>query len=235
MIMVSSLIKCLVLIACVLLSGCAPKIDVTIDSISSIQAKLQNRFILLPNDEEIPPTDLQFLEYARYIENALVDIGFEKAMNYDDANVAIFLDYGISDPLTYTYTYTVPVYGQTGVSTNTSGSVYNCGNSAIYSSNTTYYPTYGIVGLSERLGTEVVYVRHFSLLAADFKEFRSSSNIAELWNTKVTSVGASCDLREVFPALVVAAKEYIASNTCKRVSVTISQDDKRITELVSRQ
>lgn len=221
--MFSFLFKRVQIISLCFVCGCAPMVQVSVDSICSKEARLKTRFVLLPADENISQADLQFQEYAGYVEKALLDIGFECASSYEDANVAIVLSYGISEPQTYTYAYSVPVYGQTGIQTQSTGS--SCGRA--YSSYTTTSPIYGIVGTQERIGMSVNYVRGFSLLATDM------DRSIELWSTKVTSVGASGDLREIFPILVVASKDYMAANSGREICITISENDKRIAELLS--
>lgn len=213
------------------MASCSPRVNVEIDSICSPKAETKKRFVLLPNPNVSDGSDLQYAEFSSYIEKALIQRGFEKALCYDDANVAIMLGYGISDPISYTYTYSVPVYGQTGVNTKTNGFIHSTKNNANFHSTTTSEPTYGIIGSSDRIGVGISYVRHFSLIAGDLDEYKSSSKVAELWSTNVKSVGESGDLRYIFPILVAASNDYIASNTGKKITVSISQDDKRISEL----
>lgn len=210
-------------------NSCAPIYNVNVDSISSPTAKQKNRYILLPGNESSDETDLQFMEFATYTEKALHDSGFVKADCIEEADVAIYLHYGISDPLVSHYTYSLPVWGQTGVSASTtSGVVTRCGRSAIYSNQTTYTPNYGVVGSTTHVGTLISFARHFALLGVDIKKSEKNQNAVQLWSTKVNSVGESGDLRRVFPVLLGASQKYIATNTGGNITITLREDDAEV-------
>lgn len=83
-----------------LLSGCtsATKFYVNIDSICSPNATLKKKYVLIPAMKDVKSTDLQFIEYTKYIDNALISRGFIKANKVEDANMVIFLAYGIGNP-----------------------------------------------------------------------------------------------------------------------------------------
>lgn len=150
--------------------------------------------------------------------------GFTAASKADDADLAIFLSYGIGDPQTQQYTYSLPVWGQTGVSSaQTYGTATAYGNSASYSGTTTYTPSYGITGYSTHTGSVTTFFRHAQITGYDFKEFRQSNKQLQLWRTTITSTGTSGDLREVFPVLIGAAVPYIATNTGKQISVQLTE------------
>ncbi len=92
-------------------------------------------------------TSLEFIEFASYVERVLRAKGMQRVSEFGSADVAVFLSYGIGDPETSEYSYSLPVWGQTGVaSSHTSGSVNTYGNSATYSGTTTYTPSYGVTG-----------------------------------------------------------------------------------------
>jgi len=92
-----------IVIFCILflsLYGCAmtQKYHVDVDSISSPDADSKGKYILLSGIKDVKDTDLQFIEYTKYIETALISRGFFKANTIEDANVAIFLVYGMGKP-----------------------------------------------------------------------------------------------------------------------------------------
>lgn len=218
------------------LSGCAttPKFYVDIDSISSSNADLKKKYILFSGEEDVKDTDLQFIEYTKYIDNALISIGFVKANKVEDANIAIFLVYGIGNPQEHTYSYVLPMWGQTGVSSSTTyGSLNTFGNTATYSGTTTYNPTYGVTGYIPATGSYVTYFRFLKLTAVDLDEYKKSQKTNQLWQTTVTSTGADGDLRFVFPILVAASKEYLGSNTGKRIQIILTAEDQRVVEIKS--
>lgn len=216
------------------LNSCAvgPQFRVHIDSISDPGTEIKNKFVLLSGSKDIDEGSLQYREFAAYVERALLDRGFVKANDIGDASVAIFLVYGIGDPETHQYTYSLPIWGQTGVSSSsTYGTINTFGNTGTYSATTTYRPTYGIVGSSTHTGTSITYFRFFWLDAIDLDEYRHTEKVTQLWKTTVTSTGSSGDLRLVFPVLVGAAKEYFGTNTGKRVQLTLFENDKRVLDV----
>ncbi len=176
--------------------------------------------------------DLQFREYAAYVERALLSLGYTKGARLEDTDIAISLGYGIGEPETSQYTYSLPTYGQTGVSSaNTYGTVNTYGNSSTYSGTTTYTPTYGVTGSTTHTGTLTTYYRYMWLDAFDLEEFRKTKNRIQLWKTTVTSTGSSGDLRQVFPILVAASKPHIGSNTGKKINVVLTEKDKKVAEI----
>ena len=216
----------------VFLSGCATFFHVSVDSISSPEAESKKRYILLPGLKNMEPTDLQFKEYAAYVERALTSRGFVKANNLEDANIAIFLVYGIGNPQENIYSYSLPVWGQTGASSSsTFGTINTFGNTATYSGTTTYTPKYGITGFMPIVGSYVTYFRYLVLDAVDIDQYKQTQKIVQLWQTTVTSTGRSGDFRLVFPILVAASKPYMGTNTGKKVEIRLTEDDQRVVEI----
>jgi hypothetical protein len=220
------------ILSAILLTGCGPIVRVDVDSICSPIAKEKSKYVLIPGNENCSHTDLQFMEFANYTDNALQDLGFTKASSQENAELAIMLFYGISDPHFYQYTYSVPVWGQTGIeSSSSSGIINTCGNSTIYSGSTSYKPSYGVVGSTTHLGTGVLFTRHLTLIGVDLEKYKESNDIVEIWSTKATSVGPLGDLRKIFPILLAASKHHIASSTGEKVSYELKEDDKRVKEV----
>jgi hypothetical protein len=217
----------------VLLQGCATsKYYVNVDSISTTEVQEKTEYILLSDNEKININDLQFKEYASYIDKALKLLGYEKATMPTDADVAIFLGYSISEPKQHQYSYSIPTYGQTGVSSsNTYGTVNTYGNNANYASTTTYTPTYGITGSTSHIGTSTTYTRTMQLTAFDVSNYSEDKDMTNLWKTSVISSGSSNDLRFIFPVLVAAAMPYIGTNTGRKIEVSLSESDKNVLEI----
>ncbi len=211
--------------------GCAMA-KVNISSISAPNANLKKRYVLLPGLKGVKPTDLQFREFANYVERALASKGYVKADNFNDAEIAIFLVYGIGDPREHVSTYYLPVWGQTGVSSSTTtGTINTYGYYGTYSGTTHYTPTYGITGYVPYTSSHTTYFRFMVLDAIDLDEYKRSRKFVEVWRTVVTSRGSSNDLRRVFPIMVAASLPYIGTNTGKQVKVTIMENSKAVTEV----
>ncbi len=213
-----------------LLSGCASmqptRFVSSVDSLAQADAAAKKRYVLLPGGKGVEPGDLQFQEFAAYVEKVLAEKGFVKAGTFQDADVAIFLAYAIGDPQTYQYTYSIPTWGQTGVSSaNTYGTVSAYGGMATYSGTTTYTPTYGITGATTHIGTNTMYTRFLFLDAYDVPTYVKEKRMAQVWRTSVVSAGSSGDLRLVVPYMVTAMKPYLGKNTGQKVKVEVPAND----------
>jgi hypothetical protein len=221
----------LLLAAALVVSGCAttqPQFSVRVDSISG-GAVDKNSYILLPGNKDTKAEDLQFKEYAAYVNRALIKQGFVPAESFEKANVAIFLVYGLGDPKEHQYSYSIPTWGQTGVSSSyTTGTISSYGGYGSYSGTTTYTPTYGITGSTAHTGSYTTYFRFMVLDAVDLDEYKKSKKEVQLWKTTVTSSGSSGDLRLVFPILVAASQQYVGKNTGQKVKVDLYEEDERV-------
>lgn len=217
-----------------LLVGCAlaPSYNVRVDSISAPDSLGKKKYVLLPGTKDVSPDDLQFKEYASYVERALTSAGYVKSSGFQDAEVALFLSYGIGDPKNHVYSYSLPTWGQTGVSSSTTfGTVTSYGSYGTYQGTTTYTPTYGITGSTTHVGSYTTFFRFLVLDAVDVGEFKQSEKVKQLWKTTVTSRGSSGDLRQVFPILVAASRPYLGTNTGKQVVIELSEGDKAVLEI----
>lgn len=211
-----------------LLSGCttAPQFISNVDSLAQTNANAKIRYVLLPGGKGVEASDLQYQEFAGYIEKVLAEKGFKKASDIQNADVAILFTYAIGDPQTYEYSYSMPTWGQTGVSSsNTYGTVSSYGGTATYSGTTTYTPTYGVTGSQTYTDTGVVFTRFLSLDAYDVASYIKENKMNQVWKTKVMSTGYSGDLRLVVPYMVTAMKPYLGTNTGRQIEVTLSEDD----------
>lgn len=212
-------------------AGCAGTYNVAIDSISDKGAAAKTNYVLFPGTKHIGEGDLQYREYARYVERALASLGYNKAADMADADIAIFFSYGIGDPVTKQFNSTVPTWGQVGGSSHTSGTINTLGDTSIYSETTTHTPAFGITGSAAQSISFTVYRRHIVLDAIDLEEYRATQTLKQVWKTSATSSGISGDLRKVLPVLVAAAKPHIGKDTGERVKVALTEDDEAILEV----
>jgi hypothetical protein len=208
-----------------LFTGCAtveapPTFNVEVSSLAAPSASTYRTYILLSADPEVDVGDLQFQEFARYIEHALHERGFVVATDESEADVAIMLGYGIGDPNTEQYSYAVPTFGQTGVS---SASSYG---------NTTYFqPSFGVTGYVPVSGSVTTYRRHIWIGGYDLGHYHETEEAVQIWSTTVTSTGSSGDLRRVFPVMVAAAKPYVATNTQQQRELSLKEDHPEVIRL----
>jgi len=214
------------------LTGCAEfqpvLFEVKVDAIS--RSKMDRKtYVLLPGNKDTNADDLQFEEYAIYLNRALNMEGFVAAHSVEKADIIVFAAYGIGAPQEHQYSYSLPVWGKTGISSsNTNGSMDAFGN---FHATTTHTPTYGITGSSTYTDSYATYFRFMVLEAFDLGEYRKSKKEIQLWKITATSSGTSSDLRLVFPMLVAASKPYIGRNSGAQIEVILREDDERIGEI----
>ena len=186
--------------ACAAASGCAVTrgYSVGINSFAAPNAAAYRTYILLPSDERISPADLEFQEFASYLHRALVQRGLQPVSEFAQAQLAIFLDYGIGEPREHTIAALVPLWGQTGVSSSkTTGNVSVYGNQAYVNSETRNTPQYGVTGYVPRTDQYTTFSRFVTVRAVDVARFNATQKLEEVWKTRIVSVGSSGDLRLV--------------------------------------
>ena len=210
-----------------MLIGCAStRLAVSVDSLASPTAESKKKYVLLSDSRDIDANNLQFQEFSNYIEQVLHERGFVKQAKLQNADLAIFLSYAVSAPQTQQYSYSVPTWGQTGVSSSrTYGTVSSYGGVANFTGTTNYTPTYGVTGSTTHSGTNTTYTRSLTLTAYDAHVYLTNQKMNQIWVTSVSSTGTSEDLRLVFPYMASAMKPYLGTNTGKRINVQIPSDD----------
>ncbi len=234
---------------CLILSGCStvqyaditPEIPIVVNSISSSEQVSEKKCVVLSGMQNVHNYDLQFKEYLAYVKIALEWKGYELVDKEEEANIVIFLGYGIGDPKEHVYSYAMPVYGKTGVlSSTTTGAANTTGNMNVYGNNaslfgattqqstTVYTPSYGVIGATSHVGTYETYAKDIVLDAFDLKFYRENKTQKELWRTEISSSGSSSDLRKMFPVMIAAASEYLGGDTKKNKTVYISSDSEKV-------
>jgi hypothetical protein len=187
-------------------------------------------YVLLPASDKIG--GLEFDEYSAYVHRALKKKGFNRSLDgIDGAKIAIFMDYGISEPKTYQESYSIPQWGKTGVSSSyTSGTISSYGS---YSGTTSYTPTYGVTGYTSGTTSHTEYTRYLKLSAVNVNKWKSADNlnITELWKTSITSAGWKGDLRAVMPFLVVASESHLGKDTGEQISIELKDSDETTQEI----
>lgn len=197
---------------------------IEVNAISDNKLAYGAKYTILPANKDVSPNDLQFKEYKNLINKILQNSGYRAAKSKKESEIIIYLYYGISNPQEKIYSYSTPIFGQTGIaSSNTHGSITNMGNYGSYSATTNYTPTYGISGYANHVGTYTYYTRTLVLSAV-----KNAKNNEETWRVTVESTGSSNDLRVVMPALAIAAETFLGQNSYNKITIRIAEDDQRI-------
>lgn len=191
-------------------------------------------FVIIPADENIPSSDLEFKEYSGYICKVLATTGAHEINNILDADICILMHYEITNQ-SYSETVSVPVWGKTGIksittnsfsignsNTSASASVSAYGNTAHgngnsftngisnTTTNTSVNYSYGISGYNNVQRHVDNYLRIINLYAYDNKE---TENPIMLWKSNIMSDGSSNDIRKIVPYMSYVAMEGVNNNT----------------------
>lgn len=236
---VADMIRILAILAFFCLGACAsgPKYNVNTSSLASPDVSNYKTYELWPADNTVQANDLQFIEYTTYIERAFAAKGFERVDFDEEPEIVVLVGYGIGEPKEHSRTYSIPTFGQTGVSssrttgtatTNVYGSSSYATGYTNYNQTTTYTPTYGITGYATGQQNYTTFTRHISL-SGYFADFEVPSDVWKpAFETTITSTGSSGDLRHVFPIMVAAAADKIATSTEEAELDAMSADDPRV-------
>jgi len=227
------LIASLILTMVFFISSCATTkhFTVQVDSIGNDIYQEQKTYIAVPTDKDVSADDLRFREYAGYLKKVLARKGYTEVNSSDEANIIVYLTYGVGDPEKYTYTYTVPVYGQVGIVPSPGPGQAHAGQPPHNPPFAHFNPVFGIIGMTTDYKTYTTYFRFCKIEAFDLDLYRKSNTEKQLWSTIITSRGPSDDLRMVMPYMIAAAGAYIGVDTGKKVELVIDEGDERVTYL----
>ncbi|MFA5028262.1 MAG: hypothetical protein WC713_10335, partial [Candidatus Methylomirabilota bacterium] len=208
------------------ITGCAtapPHYLLQVDSINRPDRIPGPTYVVLPGNTDVREADLHFQEYARYVKRVLARSGMQEAASFEAADTAIFLGYGIGEPVERLHVYSLPEWGMTGefgpYRRGPIGS-YRGGRGAPFR-----HPTYGVTGYTTRTEHTTTYFRYLFLDAYDLRAYRDSGQELQVWKLTVTSTGASGDLRHLLPVLVAASAEFIGTNTGRQIDVILRDTD----------
>jgi hypothetical protein len=202
-----------------LLCSCANlNYSVTVDSQARAEVSQGTTYFLAPIGADgltgpLHESDFNWDRFSESIEAALADNGMARVNSPYEADQLVLVDYGVGQGVPYTYTYSVPVYGQTGyASSTTSGSF----TGSTFSSFTTYQPSYGIVGSTAHTGSGMYFPRHLILTALQLPLASGEAPESEqtvIWRTCVGSAGSSNDIRQIFPVLAAVGWRHFGSDS----------------------
>lgn len=208
-------------------------------------------FYVESGNPEVSNKDPEFKYYAGVITQILL---LNKAIPTDkfvDAEVCILLDYGISDE-SYIATRSIPIWGQTGISSITTTSntrsrtygtvngsattygsssgatTYGTASGSTYGSGTTtttqnYNYNYGVTGFHDQSYKVEEFRRVLNLYAYDNKQRQGEPVV--LWKLNATSDGSSRDLSSVFLYMAYAVQNYCGRSTNELKRYRVDEKD----------
>lgn len=201
-----------------------PPFEVTVDALAANGGSELRSYSLVSGNADGSVEDLQFQEYARYLDRALLARGFTAVMPSQSAQLTIVLSYGVHGPFTTEENYSQPIWGQTGFRT-----VYRFPrrpDGALCREGGRYYyqPTYGVTGYSTGQRSVTTFAQYVTIEAFPSAEFHQPGRQQVIWRVDIESIGKRSDLRQGFPIMLAAAVPYIGSNSGQKVELELDED-----------
>ena len=190
-----------------LLGGCARKVRVEINALAE-QGETQQagrlagqRCLVLPAGQDVSPDDLQFREFSAQVAASLAQRGCAPAQGLEDADLAVLLSYGISEPIIVEQRDYV-VYRPWGRWSRRMPDYVPV--------TTTYIFNTGSLGLEARLVE---------------KAAEGTKLGRQVWKIDASHAGQGIDLRALFPWLLAAAGEYYGVDSGQAIVVRVGEED----------
>jgi hypothetical protein len=202
--------------------GPAP-FEVTVDALAGHELHSANTYILAPGNSGTSADDLQFQEFARYLDRALQAQGFIAASSAQEAELIVVLSYGVHGPFTKEKSYSRPTYGQTGYRRVYRDSV-QCDRGPGGGMSYTFVPTYGVTGYTSGTYTQTTYSQ-FAIIEAFDSSDAEQPSASQVWRVDLVSIGQRNDLRQGLPIMLAAAMPYIGSNSGQKLELELDEDD----------
>ena len=178
---------------------------------------LPRSFVVVPVADQVE--SLEFLSYAKLATDQLIARGWQRA-DPETADVAVFLQYQISQGRNVVFSY--PIFGQvpTGSSTTT-GSISTFGSTSTLNINTQQNTATGLVGAG--VGSRVEYDRALQVTMYSLASLRENKKPERLYEATIRSAGQTGDLSAVVPVLIRGLFQEFPSESgaSRKVSVPV--------------
>ena len=147
------------------LTSCASSVTSTVNTYYEIPPNsLSGHTVVVLGMTKTLDESLEFKAKKRSLEDGFRSVGMsvvsESGARDVGAEYVVFFGYGSDQGREQLYSYNIPIYGQTGISSSsTTGIINSYGSGATYSGTTSYTPSYGITGYQSNVGSRTVYGR----------------------------------------------------------------------------
>jgi hypothetical protein len=193
------------MLAC--LFGCGQQVSVTIEAQAGPQAKAETHFVLAASDPVVKPGNPDYIVISKAVARALASQGFQEAKTQEPGDVAVVIDWMVSDPKVVAR-HAGGDIGQPQVRGAPAGRagmpVGGTNNSASFG--------FGVEGQDRG---ELVYTRVLTLKGVDRGAYAIDPKAEPAWSMTLTSQGDTDDVAKFAPEMVAAAMPYMATNAGK--------------------
>ena len=174
---------------------------------------MENKSFFIESTDKHKVGDIEFKMYANKLAQYLIIQGAKITNDQINADVCIFLDYGIGEsaPLVQSH----PVFGNTGVS--------SVRTTTDYWGNTTSYVNHSVGVVGYRTTETEQYRRYVDIYAYDNQSFKED-NPQMIWKTNIESTGWKNDFQTIYPFMLYAARNYYGKQTSGKKSIRMSDN-----------
>jgi hypothetical protein len=195
------------------LFGCGQQVSVTVEAAAGPQARAETHYALAAGDPQVRPANTDYLALAKAVARALDSQGFEEAKTQERGDIAVVIDWRVSDPKVVAR-HAGGDSGQPQVRGAPPG-----GKGGMPAGGTNNYGSFGF-GVEGQDRGEILYDRTVTLKAVDRAAYAIDPMVQPVWSMTLTSEGDTDDVAKFAPQMVAAAMPYIATNAGK-VRVTL--------------
>lgn len=170
---------------------------------------------------------LEFIEVKKYVEHLITPEKGRVTENASEANVILFVNFGVGDKRVDLLSYSTPVYHSVFRPGSTSTTnVQNQYGRNIGAVQTTTPPRVSSEYAGEVSGQIQIesFRKHLILEAVEASAFNRTGERNYFWKIITESVGPTADFRAILPVLTFASSGYIFKNTGKAVQTKIVFD-----------
>jgi hypothetical protein len=199
------------------LFGCGQQVSVTVEAQAGPQAKAETHFVLAASDPIVKPGNPDYIVISKAVARALASQGFQEARTQEPGDVAVVIDWMVSDPKV--------------VARHAGGDIGEpqvrgapAGRSGMPVGGTNNSASFGF-GMEAQDRQELVYTRILTLKAVDRGAYAIDPMAEPVWRMTLTSDGDTDDVARFAPEMVAAAMPYMATNAGKvRVRLGSAED-----------
>ena len=208
----------IIIFASAFILSCTRYVETNVSSYSNMNYFSGEKIIVLASNEELQRS-IEFERVKKKVETNLKYKGYSITKVISDADLIAFINFGIGEGQNISSSVSMPVYGQTGISSsNTFGTINTFGNTSTYSGSTYYTPSYGITGYQNIPMNYTVYNRYFVM---DIFENNNTEKVGEkMYEVNLNSTGSSGSLNCVIDEMLTS----LFSTFPQEVNATLSQE-----------
>jgi len=189
------------------LFGCGQQVSVTVEAKAGPQAKAETHYVLAASDPIVKPGNPDYIVISKAVARALASQGFEEAKTQEPGDLAVVIDWMVSDPKVVAR----HAGGDIG-EPQVRGSAPGRAGMPVGGTNNAGSFGFGVEGQDRG---ELVYTRVLTLKAVDRGAYAIDHMAQPVWSMTLTSEGDTDDVAKFAPEMVAAAMPYMATNAGK--------------------